>query len=213
MNKQTLNLVAAFACGFVAVAAGLFVYQEFRGVEPPPDDLPILWPNPKQLHDFNLPDQHGAAFDLARVKGKWTFWFFGYTNCPDVCPVTLSVMNDIDKRLASFESLQQRTQAVFVSVDPERDTHDRLRQYVGFFNPQFIAATSDDAALETLTKQFGILSLRQPADETGSYLVDHTAGILLTDPQARFVAVFSAPHQAETIEQQFRRISAFIDAQ
>ena len=212
-NRQTLHLLLAFVCGFVAITGGLFVYQKTARPTMPPPDLPILWPNPKQIHEFALHDQQGVDFDLERVKGKWTFWFFGYTHCPDICPITLSVMNEVDSKLASRPALRELTQTVFVSVDSARDTASRLGQYVQFFNADFVGATASDEDLSALARQFGILYLLRPADDAGDYLVDHTAGVLLTDPQARFVAVFSAPHSADTVNEQFRQIEAFITAQ
>jgi protein SCO1/2 len=212
-SRQTLHLLVAFVCGFAAITGGLFAYQKFSRAAIPPTDLPILWPNPKQIHEFALGDQNGEAFDLERAQGKWTFWFFGYTHCPDVCPITLSVMNEVDAKLASVPALRRRTQTVFVSVDPARDSPSRLGQYVEFFNAGFLGVTASEERLAALTRQFGILFLPQTPDATGDYLVDHTAAILLTDPQARFVGLFSTPHSADKIEDQFRRIEAFVAAQ
>ena len=210
MNKQLLNFVMAFVVGFAAISAGLFAYQKVSTPAVPSADLPMLWPNPKPLQDFLLMDQGRRQFDLASVQDKWTFWFFGYTHCPDVCPITLSVMNQLDQRLTDEPALRAQTQYVFVSVDPARDTPEALGRYVSFINPEFVAATGSDEELANLARQLGILYLLGEADESGNYLVDHTAAIVLTGPSAEFVALFSAPHSASDMDQKFRRIEAFI---
>lgn len=211
MNTKILFPSIAFVCGFLAILGGLYSYQRITAPPAPPADVPsLLWPNPKQIAGFDLTDQNGQPFDAARLRGKWTFWYFGYTNCPDVCPTTMSAMNGIDRQLESTPALREGVEYSFVSVDPARDTLEHLGRYVGFFNPAFIAATGSDEQLAAITREFGILSKLQEPDDDGNYVVDHTAAILLTDPELRLVALFRLPHDVTDISNQFRKIRKFI---
>ena len=158
---------------------------------------------------FHLTDHHGQPFGLDRLEGKWTFLFFGYTHCPDVCPMALSVLANVDKRLHGSGDATH-VQYVFVSVDPQRDTLAHLADYVTYFDKSFIGATAPEKELSLLTRQLGILYTRTEPDARGDYLVDHTASILLVDPKARLVAVFSTPHDATTIASRFSRIRHFV---
>jgi len=200
----------------VAVVAGLIGVQAYlqipRGSGQARPDIPgLLWPQTKAITPFSLVDQHGQPFDLERLKGRWTFLFFGYSHCPDICPVTLTVMNSVDQLLHDSPSESHDTQFAFVSVDPARDTPEHLAAYVGYFNKDFLGVTGDDDELNQLTRQLGILYIRNKPEPDGSYLVDHTASILLTDPDARLVALFSAPHDARVIADRFRQIRQLVE--
>ena len=211
MNKQVFSTLLAFLFGFLAIIGGLYVYRMQAPMEPPAHVTGLLWPNPKQITEFRLSDQHQQAFDLARVQGKWTLWYFGYTNCPDACPLAMTVMSGIQKSLRTGEDASSDVQYAFISVDPERDSLEHLGKYVGFFNPDIIAATGNDDALGTLTRQFGVLNTRQEPDADGNYLVDHTVALLLTDPEARFIGIFQQPHEVADISEQIRLIRSFVE--
>lgn len=170
----------------------------------------LFWPNPKQMHDFNTPDQTGNSFGLDQIKGKWSFIFFGYTHCPDVCPITLSVMAEAYKQLITEHD---DIQMIFVSVDHERDTTEKLAKYVSYFNEAFIGLAGDPKKENSLTKQIGVAYYLNNEEQTENYLVDHSASIFLFDPKARFVGKISAPHELEKVIQQFTKIKTYIDAQ
>ena len=163
---------------------------------------------PRPISDFSLVDHRQQTFDLTRLQGKWSFLFFGYTNCPDVCPNTMTVLNLVDKDLRSTPQSHKDTQVVFVSVDPSRDSVAQLNQYVPYFNKEFLGVTENTAGqIDTLTKQLGILAMRVPqAQEQDSYLVEHSASIVLIDPQAKLHALFSAPHDPQVLASEFRKI-------
>nr|MBS0020749.1 SCO family protein [Gammaproteobacteria bacterium] len=209
--KKQLILLTFFA-GAIGLLAGFILYQSAPGKNIPQPDIPgFLWPNPKALTAFSLEDHSRQAFSLERLKGKWTFLFFGYTHCPDVCPVTLSVLADVERRLAQAKQPLENIQVVFVSLDPQRDNQERLQQYVQYFNPSFLGVTGDQERLTELTRQLGIVHTRVARGSSDDYLVDHTASILLTDPDARLVAVFGLPHNAETISSRFVTIRGFLE--
>lgn len=170
----------------------------------------LFWPNPKQLQDFNMLDQSGKPFGLSKIKGKWSFVFFGYTHCPDICPLTMSVMDKAYNQLATqYDNLQ----VIFASVDPERDTPEKLLQYVSYFNPAFIGLGGSANKVDSLTKQIGVAYFFNNEEQSEDYLVDHSASIFILDPKARLVGKLSVPHESTKIIRQFTTIKEFIDAQ
>lgn len=209
--KKQVILLSVFA-GAIGLVAGFVLYQSAAGKRAVPPDVPgLLWPNPKALAVFSLEDHGQQTFNLDRLKGKWTFLFFGYTHCPDVCPVTLSVLADAEKRLSKAGQSLEDVQVVFVSLDPKRDTQERLQQYVQYFSPGFIGVTGDEEGLSDFTRQLGVVYSVTDRGANDDYLVDHTASILLTDPSARLVAVFGFPHDAEAIAHRFMSIREFLE--
>lgn len=170
----------------------------------------LFWPNPKQIHDFNTLDHTGKNFGYEQLTGKWSFVFFGYTHCPDICPITMSVMADVYKKL---KQQHDDVQVIFASVDPDRDTTEKLAQYVSYFNKDFIGLGGDNEKVKSLTKQIGVAYYINKEEQKEDYLVDHTASIFLFDAKARFIGKFSAPHEADKIIQQFIDIKTFVNAQ
>ncbi|MFQ5759606.1 MAG: SCO family protein [Acidiferrobacterales bacterium] len=207
LKKRAVIVLSAGLLGFLVAA----LFPQLLHRDAPPEIPGLLWPDPRVLSAFTLEDQHAQRFDLDRLKGKWTFLFFGYTNCPDVCPTTLSVLASVEKQLKQTPEALKNSQFVFVSVDPKRDTPEHLGKYVGYFNKDFVGVTGPPEKLGALTTQLGIFYLLGEPDAAGNYLVDHTAAILLTDPKARLIGVFGAPHDPQTIVARFRRIRELIE--
>ena len=132
--------------------------------------------------DFALTDHNGKAVTLADYRGKAVVLFFGYTQCPDVCPTTLS---ELAAAIEKLGPAAKDVQVLFVTVDPERDTPALLAQYVPAFNPSFVGLYGDAAALERTAKEFRIVYQKQEGREPGSYTMDHSAGTFVFDPQGR----------------------------
>lgn len=163
----------------------------------------------RPIPEFSLVDSTGAAFTTERLRGRWSFIFFGYTHCPDICPMTLAILagsvREIEKRSGEYGGAPH--QVVFVSVDPERDKPESLSNYVSYFNRDFVGVTGTADAIDSLTSQLGILHAKVPdPNDPDNYLVDHSASILLVNPSAELEAVLSAPHSAEVIASDFRTI-------
>ena len=177
-----------------------------------PDIQGLLWPDPKQLQDFASIDQSGQVFGIDRLQGHWSFLFFGYTHCPDVCPLTLAVFNDLYRQLQVSDQARD-LQVVFVTVDPERDTTARLQEYVRYFNPAFIGLGGTSDQIMSLASQVGAFFMYGDKSATGEYVVDHTAAVFLIDPRGRMVAIFSAPHQVDYIRERYKMIRDFISRQ
>ena len=132
--------------------------------------------------DFNLTDHHGQPRHLANFKGKVVVLFFGYTQCPDVCPTTLATMRDALKLLGDDAA---RVQVLFVTLDPARDTPELLAAYVPMFDPTFIGLRGDEATIAMLAKDFKVFYTRQPGTTPDNYSIDHSTGSYVFDPQGR----------------------------
>lgn len=163
---------------------------------------------PRPLPSFALTDQDGRPFDTSRLEGRWSFLFFGYTFCPDVCPITLGVFRDVRELLEESGDAHalDGVQFVFVSVDPERDTPERLAEFVPYFHPDFIGVTGAEDELERLTSALGIHHAKAEGGTERDYLVDHSTAVMLIDPERRLHAVFSRPHDPDAIAAAFLKI-------
>lgn len=172
----------------------------------PPELQAVLRPAPKPLQAFELTDQYRQPFNLERLRGKWSFVFFGYTYCPDICPTTLSTLTGVMKRLQADPQGGSNIQVVFVSVDPQRDTPEVLKDYLKYFNESFVGVTGAQRDIDMFTHQFGAGYMKEPEAASGEYLVSHTSSVFLVDPHGRLLAAFSPPHDPAIIVDQFRQI-------
>jgi protein SCO1/2 len=166
----------------------------------------VLLDEPLPLAAFTLTDNNNQLFTLDGMRGKWTFVFFGYTHCPDICPVTFSELAKMYEQLSVSGQNTANVQVVFVSVDPERDDSKQLDSYVTYFNRDFIGVTGTLDQINGLTRQIGIRHRRLKKPNEENYLVEHSAAIVLIDPASRLVAKFNAPHYAEEIAARFEKI-------
>jgi protein SCO1/2 len=132
--------------------------------------------------DFSLTDHTGQARRLADFRGKAVVLFFGYTQCPDVCPTTLVTMRDAMTLLGEDA---KRVQVLFATLDPARDTPQLLAQYVPTFHPGFLGLYGDDKTMAALAKDFKVFYAKQPGSTAGSYSIDHSTGSYAFDPQGR----------------------------
>ncbi len=162
----------------------------------------------RALPDFSLIDQHGHPFGLNDLRGRWSFLYFGYTNCPDACPTTLTTLAAMEQRMrAGGAALRPRV--VFVSVDAKRDTPAQLAKYVPYFDPEFLGVTAaDQPGIENLARRLGVAVYLSPPGADGSYSVDHSGEIFVVDPAARLTAILTGPFSADALQSDFRRIVA-----
>jgi len=133
-------------------------------------------------HDFALTDPAGKTRTLADFRGKAVVVFFGYTQCPDVCPTTMSTLAETMKLLGADAD---RVQVVFITIDPERDTPALLAEYVPAFDKRFIGLSGDAAATERVAKEFKVIYQKQPGPTPSTYTMDHSAGVFMFDPAGR----------------------------
>jgi protein SCO1/2 len=154
--------------------------------------------------DFSLVDPDGRERTLADFKGKVVVMFFGYTQCPDVCPTTLTEMQQV---MTLLGSQSDTVQVLFVTVDPERDTAAILKQYVPAFDSRFLGLRpADEAALEKVAKDFKIYYKKVPGISPGSYTIDHTAGSYAFDPEGRLRLYIKHAQGPETLAHDLKEL-------
>jgi len=150
---------------------------------------------------FKLTDQNGNPITDANLKGRPFLIFFGYTHCPDVCPTTLF---DVSEVLRALGKDADRAGALFVTVDPERDTPDVMKDYLSSFDPHLHGATGDRAAIDAAEKAYRVYAKKVPT-QNGDYSMDHTALVYLMDKQGRFVAPFNLKRKPKDAAADLRR--------
>jgi protein SCO1/2 len=149
-----------------------------------------LLETPRDIGEFELVDQHGEPFNRARLEGRWSLLFFGFTYCPDVCPTTMTFLNEFVGSLEGTEA--QDTQVVMVSVDPARDTVSQLASYVPFFNADFIGVTGEFLDIHRFATALNT-PFRKVAGEGVDYQVDHSSNVVLINPRGDYHGFFQAP--------------------
>jgi len=160
---------------------------------------------PRALADFSLIDNRGRSFGSANLRGHWSMMFFGYTNCPDYCPTTLTTLAALDRRLRAAGSAAP-PQVIFVSVDAKRDTPERLNAFVPAFDPDFIGLTAaSQPAVESLAKKWGVAVAIESAPN-GDYIVDHSEAIFVIDPGGRLAAILTGPFTVDALQNDYQRI-------
>jgi protein SCO1 len=209
--SRTQSIALAAVVAIVAVAAGILLSRALlprgAGEEPALASGTLLAP-PRPLPAVELFDHDGQSFGTGRLRGRWSLMFFGFTSCPDICPVTMSALAQTGKLLADLpEGL--RPQVILVSVDPDRDTPERLAGYVKAFDPAFVGVTAAQEVVDDFARQMGVaVAIRKRDGDGGSYNVDHSSAIFLIDPDGAMRALFSTPHTPKLIAEDYRRIVA-----
>lgn len=201
MKRLLVILPIAIIAGAVGFLAADRVFQS---AEP---ELASVLPQPRALPDFELVNHRGEPVANEEFAGQWDILFFGYTNCPDICPPTLSMLDRMVNQMEAAGEAAPRI--VFVSVDPERDTPERLDEYVGYFNADFLGVTGPQDQLDRFTRSLGIVSMKIDADDSDAeYLVDHSGTLVVLDPDGHQHAVLTTPlaHEMETIATDLARI-------
>ena len=149
---------------------------------------------PREISEFSMVDHFGNEVGLSAFRGKWTLVFFGFTTCPDICPTTLGVLSE------AVQDLSDPPQVVMVTVDHERDTPERLKNYVPAFNPEFRGFVGSFDKTVRLAEQLNVAFGKIPGGEPGNYLMYHTASIILIDPEARYAGFIKTPHRTQHIQ-------------
>ena len=164
----------------IVIAAGIFL----TGCEPPklPFNAVDITGAVGYGNDFRLIDHTGKPRTMADFRGKVVAIFFGFTHCPDVCPTTLAEMKQVMQLLGKDS---ERLQVLFITIDPRRDTPELLSKYVPSFNPTFLGLYGDAAATSKVAKDFKIIYRAVPGKTADSYTMDHSAGMLVFDPEGR----------------------------
>ncbi len=211
-KKIAVRLLLIF--GFMLIGFGAsMVLSEFIKKPTPPQLVQSIGTSatvlsePLNLPEFTLKDQASNVFTRDNFKNNWSLLFFGYTHCPDICPMTLSLLDNTYKILQQ-SGAETLPQVIFVSVDPDRDNNESLADYVTYFNSEFLGVSGEKEQLQALAKPLGIFFGAEEADETDNYQVNHSVSILLIDPKARLRAIISPPHNAKDLAASYTKISS-----
>ena len=203
-QSKFLSFTIVCVVGIAGIAAGLIWRHS-----PAPIELhtgTYLSPS-RELPDFSLIDQQGRGFSSANLRGHWSFLFFGYTNCPDFCPTTLTTLAAMQKRLRAAKA-PVLPQVIFVSVDAKRDTPAQMAKYVPYFDPGFIGLTgTDQQQIEAIAKNMGVAVSIQPTAD-GNYTVDHSAAIFVFNPDGKLAAILTGPFSVDALQGDLQRIVA-----
>ena len=150
----------------------------------------FLFDPPRDPGEFSLLDHSGKPFTETSLEGGWTLIFFGFTHCPDICPTTMAELADLKAQLVGTEA--GATQVIMVSVDPARDTPERLAEYVPYFHPEFLGVTGDFPAILSFAQRLNA-PFRKVSDPNNGYQMEHSANVALMNPRGDYHGFFRAP--------------------
>ena len=193
MNRS-LAILPYMALLTAVLAGALWHLGDLRaqkGVETIPTGQKVAIGGP-----FELTDQDGMIRTEKDFRGKYMLVFFGYTYCPDVCPTTLAVMSEALKMMGQRGD---KIAPVFITVDPKRDTPEKLKSYLDSFGPQFVGLTGSNADIANVAKEYRVYYREQSPDQKGDYAVDHSGVVYLMDPNGKFVANYSLETSPEAL--------------
>jgi protein SCO1/2 len=191
--SRALAVVGAFLCGLVLVLGAILYISGRMGSPIGPAVAAVGGP-------FQLEDQNGKPVSDQDMKGRPFLVFFGFTHCPDICPTTLFEMSEVMKALGTDAD---RTGALFITVDPERDTPAALKDYLSNFDPHVHGLTGDPTAIDAALKAYRVYAKKVPLKD-GDYTMDHTAVVYLMDRSGRFVAPFNMKQTPQAAAQELR---------
>ena len=169
-----------------------------------------LMETPRDFGEVSLVDQHGEVFTKERFLGKWTLVFFGFTYCPDICPTTMSFLNDLMGQLDGTEV--EDTEVLMVSVDPARDTVAQLAEYMPYFNPEFTGVTGEFLDIHRFATSLNT-PFRKVPGQGEDYLVDHSANVVLINPRGDYHGFFKTPLDMAKMKLTYRSARAMWDRQ
>ncbi len=210
MSKRYWSIVAAVAV--VAGLAGVYLARMLGQPDRVALSSGTAFPAPLALTPFRLVDASGAAVGPQELRGHPTLVFFGFTNCPDVCPTTLALLVGVQQELARKDPAMAGLKVALISVDPERDTPEQMGRYVSAFGGDIIGLTGSPPEIVNAMKSFGVAASRvdQPG---GGYSMDHSATVFALDSQARKVAVFTPPLRAAAMSRDVAALAATLRGQ
>lgn len=183
----------------IALIGGLVVASYFGA--PPQRDLEVgvLLPSPRVLPDLAVIDEGGTARSLAAFRGEWTLVFPGFTYCPDICPTTLAQLAALPPQVAGLK-------VRLFSIDPERDSPERLAEYVRFFHPDFGAFTLPEPDLAAAARALAVVYMKVPTGDDDSYTMDHSSALTLINPQGQVQGFFTPPFDIDAMARDLQRL-------
>lgn len=168
-----------------------------------------IFNSPRSIQPFQLTDNQGKPFTEKSFEGHWTMVFFGFTHCAMICPTTMAELNKFYQILEK-ENYTPLPTVMMISVDPDRDSVERMNDYVHSFNKAFIGATGDKQEIDKLSRQMGVMYMRVASKnkKDKNYQIDHSAFIMLIDPNGKMHALFSSPHKAAEMASFYQEVTS-----
>ena len=198
-------LVAAAALGIALAGSGYWTFWQSR-IAAEGQFMPtplVAFPERKPLAEFILVDDEKGVFDLKSLESRWSFIFFGFMYCPDICPTTLYDLSQVKREIVAQGVSESDIQFVFISVDPARDKAAQIQRYVQYFDPTFLSATGSIGQLTNLTRQLGAPFRAEPQTTTNVYEVTHSSAVYLVDPLGQYAGIISPPFVAAEVAAEF----------
>lgn len=199
-RKRGIRNTVILLLVLVAVAMGLIVYKVTKPRVLTPVELrnydAIVFEKPRQFSDIALTDHNGKEFTRAQLQGKWSLIFFGFTHCPDICPMTLLDLNRLLPDLP--EDIRKHTQVILVSLDPARDTPEVLKEYVAAFNPDFVGVTGEFLTIRRFANEVNVAFAK--VTQGDDYTVDHSGNLVLINPRGDYHGFFKPPFDTEKLQ-------------
>jgi len=213
MKKQQSVILAISA--LIAASAGIWMGQQ--SPEPPQSNVKpatiqgAIYPNAKILSEFSLVNQRSEKVNKTSFINHWSLIFVGYTQCPDICPTTMTVMNQVSEFMQQQKI--QPPRIVFLSIDPARDTPELLKSYVAYFNEDFIGLTGEIDEIKQLTVQLNAVFRKAPGLSgeitDKDYLMDHSSALMLINPDGNLQSILTAPHTPANVIESIIKSQAY----
>ena len=201
-------LIAAAVVGIGLAGSGYWaLWQSRSAAEEQFMPAPLVaFPERKPLAEFILVDDEKGVFDLKSLESRWSFIFFGFMYCPDICPTTLYDLSLVKRDIVAQGISESDLQFVFISVDPARDKAALIQRYVQYFDPAFLGATGSMGQLTNLTRQLGAPFRAEPETAENVYEVTHSSAVYLVDPLGQYTGIISPPFVASEVAAQFAEL-------
>lgn len=201
LTSNQLYAVIALAIG--AVLIGLWLsYRSFAPPKPVSTNFTLYTPS-VDIAPFQLTDSNDRPFTNLSLQGHWTFLFFGFTNCQSICPITMTLLNNVYQILYQEEQ-NPMPDVVMITIDPDNDTPSRMHDYVTSFNPHFQGATGDKQQIQQLASSLNVVYMR--VKTSNGYTFDHSGSLMLIDPSGRLIALFTPPLDAKSVAEDYANI-------
>jgi protein SCO1 len=203
MSTATKDVLRWGLIALTAIVVGVIVNRELHKPATLQIESGTLLDRPRPVAEFNLQGADGKPFTRADLAGHTTVIFVGYTFCPDVCPQTLTELKAVHAKLGD---LGDKLRFVFLSIDPERDTPEKLASYVHYFSPDFSAATGTNPELDKLGENLGYAYTKVPGGTPESYQMDHSAALIVIGPQTQLLGYLTPPFKVDAMSQDLRAL-------
>jgi protein SCO1 len=207
LKAKSVTFTVVILLALVGLFSGIFVGQHihFKKKIDTANFHGTYLENPRSVNQFNLTGIDKKSFDNNSLQGKWTLVFFGFTNCGYICPTTMAELGKM-YRLLEENGVKNLPQVVMISIDPERDTQEKLASYVTSFHPAFYGARGDEQSIKVLTREMGIAYAKvenKDQNDPQNYDIQHSGAVMLFNPQGELNAFFTTPHHADLLAKDY----------